>query len=170
MDRGLIPLFIIFKSEKVMLSQIPMAALDLNQHFGTSQKEWTSNTLGFKWLVYVFNPITWQNLGNIYIDQMHLLICTRCDSYISAKLVAYCIENNISLFLLLSHFSHLLQRLNVSIFSLLKTTVSVDLDQLIQVRVVWLKKVEWVETYIRTRPMHSPRTTFKLNGAILDQI
>jgi len=43
--------FLILKGEKVMSSWIPTTALDLNWHFSSSQKGWTSNALGYEWLV-----------------------------------------------------------------------------------------------------------------------
>ena len=147
-DSGSIPPFIILKGEKVTSSWIPTAALDLNWHFGASQKGWTSNELGFQWLVRVFDPSTWEKSQ----DRTRLLICDGYYSHISAKFVAHCIENNICLFLLLPHSSHLLQPLDVGIFSPLKTAVSADLDRLIRVGIARLEKVEWVESYIRARP------------------
>ena len=149
-DGGLITPFIILKGEKVMSSWLPPAALDLNWHFGASQKGWTSNNLGFEWLVRVFDPATRQKLNGD--DRMRLLICDGHDSHISAKFVAHCIDNNICLFLLLPHSSHLLQPLDVGVFSPLKTAVSADLNQLIRVGVNRLEKAEWVESYIRARP------------------
>ena len=149
-DGGSVPPFIILKGEKLTSSWIPTMALDLNWHFGASQKGWTSNALGFEWLVRIFNPITQQKLGN-GMDRTHLLICDGHDSHISAKFVAHCIENNICLFLLLPHSSHILQPLDVGVFSPLKTAVSADLDRLIRVGVTRLEKAEWVESYIRAR-------------------
>ena len=136
--------FIILKGEKVMLSWIPPSTLDLNWHFGASQKGWTSNALGFDWLTGVFDPAM-QLLDST-------LICDGHDSHISARFVAYCIEKNICLFLLLLHSSHLLQPLDVGVFSLLKMAVSVDLDQLLRISIIRLEKVEWVMSYIRARP------------------
>ena len=150
-DGGSIAPFIILKGEKVTTSWIPAAALELNWHFSASQKGWTSNALGFEWLVRVFDPITRQKLGDTK-DRTRLLICDGHDSHISAKFVAHCIENNICLFLLLPHSSHILQPLDVGVFSPLKTAVSADLDRLIRVGVTRLEKVEWVESYIRARP------------------
>ena len=57
-DGGSITPFIILKGKKVTSSWIPTAALDLNWHFGVSQKGWTSNALGFEWLVRIFDPVT----------------------------------------------------------------------------------------------------------------
>ena len=140
--------FIILKGEKVTSSWIPTVALDLHWHFGASQKAWTSNALGFDWLVRVFDPMT----RPADLNRIRLLICDGHDSHISAKFVAYCIENNICLFLLLPHSSHLLQPLDVGVFGPLKAAVSADLDKLIRVGVNRLEKVEWVESYIRARP------------------
>ena len=150
-DGESLPPFLILKGEKVTSSWIPTAALDLNWHFGASQKGWTTNEHGFQWLVRVFNPITRQKLGDNK-DRTRLLICDGHDSHISAKFVAHCIENNIYLFLLLPHSSHLLQPLDVGVFSPLKSAVSANLDQLIRVGITRLEKVEWVESYIRARP------------------
>jgi len=140
--------FIILKGEKVMSSWIPPSALDLRWHFGASQKGWTSNALGFEWLTRVFDPATQPSDST----KTRLLICDGHDSHISARFVAYCIEKNICLFLLLPHSSHLLQPLDVGVFSPLKTVVSADLDQLLRVGVIRLEKAEWVESYIRARP------------------
>ena len=87
-----------------------------------------------------------------YNNRIRLLICDGHDSHISAKFVAHCIDNNICLLLLLPHSSHLLQPLDVGIFSPLKTAVSADLDRLIRVGINRLEKVEWIESYIRARP------------------
>jgi DDE superfamily endonuclease/Tc5 transposase DNA-binding domain/helix-turn-helix, Psq domain len=150
-DGGSTPPFVILKGLKVMSSWIPAMALDLNWHFAASKKGWTSNDLGFEWLVRVFDPVTQQKLGKEK-DRTRLLICDGHDSHISAKFVAHCIENNICLFLLLPHSSHILQPLDVGVFGPLKTVVSADLDRLIRVGVIRLEKAEWVESYIRARP------------------
>ena len=83
---------------------------------------------------------------------MRLLIRDGHDSHISMKFVAHYIENDICLFLLLPHSSHLLQPLDVGVFSPLKTAVMADLDRLIRVGVTCLEKSEWVESYVRACP------------------
>ena len=148
-DGSSIAPFIILKGEKVTSSWIPTAALDLHWHFSASQKGWTANALGLDWLVRVFDPLTRPPAD---LNRSRLLICDGHDSHISAKFVAHCIENNICLFLLLPHSSHLLQPLDIGVFGPLKTAVSADLDKLIRVGVNRLEKVEWVESYIRARP------------------
>jgi len=125
--RGLIAPFIILKGDRVSVSWIPPSALELNWYFAASAKGWTNNDRGFEWLTKVFDPHTQEKAQS----RTRLLICDGHDSHISAKFVAHCIENNICLFLLLPHSSHLLQPLDVGVFSPLKTAVSADLDQLI---------------------------------------
>src|SRR2546423_4355080 len=139
--RGLIAPFIILKGDRVSVSWIPPSALELNWYFAASAKGWTNNDRGFEWLTKVFDPHTREKAQG----RTRLLICDSHDSHISAKFVAYCIENNICLFLLLPHSSHLLQPRP------LKATIATDLDRLIRVRVSRLQKVEWVESYIRAR-------------------
>ena len=67
------------------------------------------------------------------------------------KFVAHCIENNIWTFLLLLYFSYLLKSLDVSIFSSLKIAVLVALNKLIQARVAWLEKIDWIKSYIKAK-------------------
>ena len=123
-DGGSIALFIILKGDKVSVSWIPSSALELNWFFAASAKGWTNNDHGFEWLTKVFNPLTREKAQG----RTRLLICDGHDSNISAKFVAHCIENNICLFLLLPHSSYLLQPLDVSVFSPLKTAITADLD------------------------------------------
>ena len=88
--------------------------------------------LGFEWLVRDFDSITRENSQ----DRTWLLIYDDHDNHISAKFIAHCIEHDICLLLLLSHSSHLLQSLDIDIFSPLKTVISIDLDRLIRVGVI----------------------------------
>src|SRR2546423_6723223 len=146
--RGLIVPLIMLKGDKVSVSWIPPSALELNWYFAASAKGWTKNDRGFEWLTKVFDPRTREKAQG----RTRLLICDGHDSHISAKFVAHCIENNICLFLLLPHSLHLLQPLDMGVFSPLKTAVSADLDRLIRVGVTHLEKAEWVESYIRAWP------------------
>jgi hypothetical protein len=147
-DGGSIVPFIILKGDKVLGSWIPPSALELDWYFAASIKGWTNNDRGFEWLTKVFDPLTREKVEG----RTRLLICDGHDSHISVKFVAHCIENDICLFLLLPHSSHLLQPLDVGVFNPLKIAVTADLDRLIRVGVARLEKVEWVESYIRARP------------------
>ena len=94
--------------------------------------------LGFEWLVCIFDFIIQEKSQN----KIRLLICDDHDNHISAKFVTHYIENNIYLFLLLSHSSYLLQSLDIDVFNLLKTIISANLDRLIRVGINRLEKME----------------------------
>ena len=69
-----------------------------------------------QWLKKCFESVTWEKAN----EESRLLIYDDHDNHISADFIQYCIANDIVLLLLPSHFSHLLQSLDISIFSLLK--------------------------------------------------
>ena len=163
-DRESISSFIILKGKKMILSWISKVTLNLNWYFDASQKKWTSNALEFEWLVYIFDSITQEKSQN----RIHLLICDNHDSHISAKFVAHCIENNICLFLLLPHSSHLLQPLDMGVFSPLKTAVTADLDRSIRVGFTRLENAEWLESCIWARPNAFTEGTYEQVGVVLD--
>jgi len=60
--------------------------------------------------------------------QRRLLIMDRHSSYITANVIAYCMQHAINLLILLPHMSHVLQLLDVSIFLLLKHALAVETD------------------------------------------
>jgi len=86
----------------------------------------------------LFEPFTREKAQG----KTRLLVCDGHESHISAKFVAHCIKHNICLFLLLPHSSHLLQPLDVGVFAPLKTALSAELYDLIQVGIARLEKAE----------------------------
>ena len=84
--------------------------------FSCNIKGWTSNIHGEFWLKHCFEPTTRTKVNG----QKCLLLYDGHDSHISAQFVRFYIDHNIILFLLLLHSSHLLQPLNINIFSPLK--------------------------------------------------
>ena len=83
---------------------------------------------------------------------MRMLICDDHDSHISATFIYHCMQNDIILFLLPPHSSHLMQPLDVGIFGPLKTTISAQLARLISTGIPRLQKIEWLENYV---PAHA---------------
>ena len=142
----LIPPLIIFKGENLMSSWIP-ANVANEWHFSCNSKGWTSNIHGEQWLEQCFDPATKAKANG----RKRLLICDGHDSHISAQFVRYCIDNKIILFLLPPHSSHLLQPLDVGVFSPLKHAMSVQLSRLYATEISRLQKIEWLEHYIKAR-------------------
>jgi len=60
--------------------------------------------------------------------QRRLLIMDRHSSYITANIIVYCMQHAIDLLILLLHTFHMLQPLNISVFSLLKRALAVEAD------------------------------------------
>ena len=94
-----------------------------------SDNGWTDNELGLRWLKECFEPHTKQLMrGNF-----RMLIMDGHASHISAEAVEFCISNNILLACLPAHTTHLLQPLDVGIFSPLAKAYSdgiIDFSQL----------------------------------------
>jgi len=147
-DGGKIPPLIILKGKSLSSSWIPKEALEMKDYyFGCSDRGWTNNDLGLKWLKNCFEPTTHEKVGG----RMRMLICDGHESHISADFSAFCMDHDIILFLLIPHSSHLLQPLNVGVFGPLKKVVSSHLSWLLHCGIIRLEKIEWVENYIEVR-------------------
>ena len=145
-DDDLIPPLIIFKGENLLTSWIPHDLQD-KWHFSCNSKGWTSNVHGEMWLTECFDPATKAKAKG----RKRLLICDGHDSHISAQFVRFCIDHNIVLLLLPPHSSHLLQPLDVGVFSPLKQAMSSQLRRLYAAEISRLQKAEWLENYAKAR-------------------
>ena len=83
--------------------------------------------------------------------QRQLLIIDRHGSYITANVIAYCMEYTIDLLILPPHISHVLQPLDVSVFSLLKRALATETDAASRVDAGRIARSEWTRMYIRAR-------------------
>ena len=81
--------------------------------FGYSPKGWTDNRLAMLWLETVFEPET----ASITAGLPRLLILDGHGSHITYEFARYCDEHDILLLCLPSHSTHLLQPLDVGLFS-----------------------------------------------------
>ena len=143
----IISLLIIFKGENVMTRWIPNEVAK-TWHFSCNTKGWTSNIHGELWLERCFEPMTKDKANG----HKRLLLCDGHDSHISAQFVRFCIDHHIILFLLPPHSSHLLQPLDVGVFSPLKRLMSSQLSRLYATEIVRLQKIEWLQHYVIARP------------------
>ena len=73
-------------------------------YFATSKNNWTSNDLDLHWLIKVFEPLICKNAAG----QRQLLITNGYKSYIQADFIAYYMQNDIDLFIMPPHCSHIL--------------------------------------------------------------
>jgi len=72
-------------------------------------------------------------------------------SHITANVIAYCIEHTIDLLILPPHTSHVLQPLDVSVFSPLKRALAAETDAASRLDSSRIPRIEWTSMYIRAR-------------------
>lgn len=139
--------YVIFKGKNVVSSWLPKDP-PAGWMFAANASGWTNNLHGMHWIQH-FNNQTAPLLSSP--DDYRLLLCDGHDSHVSAALVGYTIQKRIILVLLPPHSSHLLQPLDVGIFSPLKTALAYRQTQLFRSGVRRIEKAEWVEDFIAAR-------------------
>ncbi|KAH0345035.1 hypothetical protein KCU83_g8029, partial [Aureobasidium melanogenum] len=145
-DGGAIPPLIIFKAKHTNTGWRPKST-PRDWCFSTSNSGWTSDSHGYKWLTTVFQPSTLPPDPTT----RRLLIMDGHSSHITANVIRFCIQNAIDLLILPPHTSHLLQPLDVGVFSSLKRALASETDAAARLSSSRITRVEWVEMYIRAR-------------------
>ena len=118
-----LPPLVIFKAVHTNTAWIP-SHTPSNWQFSTSNSGWTSDSHGFEWLQRQFDPLTRPEDP----AERRLLILDGHSSHITAKFIAYCMDNKIDLLVLPPHTSHVLQPLDISIFQPLKRALATETD------------------------------------------
>lgn len=106
-----LPPLIIFKGKHVSSEWIPEDTLDC--FYSTSTSGWTSDSYGFEWLKHVFEPST----RPCRSEERRLLIMDGHSSHMTANVIAYAMDKAIDLLVLPVHTSHVLQPLDIIIFT-----------------------------------------------------
>ena len=143
---GALTPMIIFKGKNINSGWLPPQTPP-DWHFGVSENGWTSNILGLQWLIKVFEPQTRAKAAG----QPRLLIADGHGSHIRADFIAHCIENDIDLLIMPPHCSHLLQPLDVGVFSAFKRAHSNETDATSRLSTQRISRPEWLEMFIRAR-------------------
>ncbi|KAF7920907.1 hypothetical protein EAE99_007759 [Botrytis elliptica] len=94
--------------------------------FHTTENEWTINEIGLAWLKEVFIPQTAPSDPK----EARLLVLDGHGSHETIQFMFECFKNNIHLLFLPPHTSHVLQPLDLSIFSSLKREYRYELNKL----------------------------------------
>jgi hypothetical protein len=88
-----------------------------------------------------------------------------------ARFIAFCIEKKIDLVVLPLHTSHILQPLDVGVFSPLKQALLTEIEKLFRLDTCQILRIEWTEAYITARNgAFIPRTiesSFRASGIYL---
>ena len=114
-----LPPVVIFKGKTLQQQWFPIDKSELKTwKFTSTDKGWINRVVALEWLREVFIPQTKPRDHS----QRRLLICDGHDSYTATDFMWECYKNNIHLLLLPPHTSHVLQPLDLSVFSPLKHT------------------------------------------------
>lgn len=111
-DGFVLPAYIIFAGKQIQQAWGP-AFGDLKAMIQVSEKGWTDNEIGVQWLQDMFDPHTESRT----IGTHRLLILDGHESHVSAEFVEYAHHHKIIPLCLPPHSTHILQPLDVGIFS-----------------------------------------------------
>jgi hypothetical protein len=114
-----------------------------NWKIALSDTGWTNDELGLYWVKEVFDP----NTRNRAVGQYRLLILDSHGSHNTPEFDQYCKENNIVLLCMPAHSSHLLQPLDVGIFSPLKRVYRQRIDTNMRLGINYIDKQEFLQIY-----------------------
>lgn len=140
-----LPPLLIFRAKYTNTTWIP-ASTPENWKFSTSTSGWTSDNHAYEWLTTLFEPETRRNDG-----KRRLLLLDGHGSHLTARFIAFCLDKNIDLVVLPPHTSHILQPLDVGVFSPLKRALSIEIEKLFRLDTRRIARVEWTEAYITAR-------------------
>jgi hypothetical protein len=118
-----LPPYIIFKG--VRLQEAWFESLPPGWRLDTSANGWTTDEITFKWLKNQFIPESTKRLRGVY----RLLVLDGHGSHLTPEFDQLCAENKIIPLCMPPHSSHLLQPLDVGVFSPLKRAYSKLVEQ-----------------------------------------
>jgi hypothetical protein len=138
---------VIFKGKALQSTWFPPEKVP-NWLFTTSENGWTSNDIGLRWLREIFLPET--QCG----DAPRILLCDGHGSHATIEFMWECYQNKVYLVYLIPHSSHVLQPLDLSVFSAVKTRYRQSIADLAR----WddaapIKKISFLEIYHKARDL-----------------
>lgn len=114
--------------------------------YTTSDNGWTNNSIGLHWLDEVFLPETQDG------DEYRILLLDGHASHISIEFMWKSYQNNVLLIFLPPHSTHILQPLDRSCFSPIKTSYRNQIADLASLEnSAPIKKTRFIEYYAKAR-------------------
>ena len=114
--------------------------------YTTSENGWTSNNIGLAWLHQIFLPETARN------GRPRILLLDGHGSHATIQFMWDCFTNNVHLYYLIPHSSHVLQPLDLSCFSAVKSRYRAQIAALAKYEdSAPIKKLRFVEYYHKAR-------------------
>jgi DDE superfamily endonuclease/Tc5 transposase DNA-binding domain len=139
-----IPPYVIFKGKHIQSNWFQQGA-PTDWMIATSPKGWTSNGLALNWLQRHFEPHTRPRNKNKY----RFLILDGHGSHLTPEFQEFCEIHCIVLLCLPPHTSHLLQPLDVSVFSSLKHWYRRAIDTRLRLGSSRIMKAEFLQIYAK---------------------
>ena len=122
-----LPPAVIFKGKSVQQQWFSMERDNVRGWlFTATDKGWINQTVALEWLEKIFIPLTQPDDP----DQLRLLVLDGHNSHTTVEFMWLCYSNKIHVLYLPAHTSHVLQPLDLSIFSPLKHNYRKYLNQL----------------------------------------
>lgn len=113
----------------------------------TSPKGWTDNYLGLLWLREHFEIET----AKRQVGEYRLLLLDGHESHCTLRFIEFCVKKKIILLILPPHTTHLLQPLDVVIFSPLARYYSSEVEDHMREKHYWLEKEDFITYYQNAR-------------------
>jgi DDE superfamily endonuclease/Tc5 transposase DNA-binding domain len=114
--------------------------------YTTSENGWTSNDTGLRWLHDIFLPETERD------GKPRILLLDGHGSHATTQFMWDCRQNNVHLVYLIAHSSHVLQPLDLSCFSVIKSRYRAQIADLARFEdSAPVKKIRFVEYYNKAR-------------------
>ena len=136
---------VIFKGENVQTSWFLSKNVP-DWLYTTSANGWTSNDIGLRWLEEIFLPETAKD------DESCLLLLDGHGSHVSTEFMWKCHQNRVYLVYLLPYSSHVLQPLDLSCFSPLKSRYRAAIADLARYDdSASVKKIQFIQYYEKAR-------------------
>jgi hypothetical protein len=142
-----VPPLIIFKSGHNQAEWYTDPILPPDWSITHSPKGWTSDEIGLQWLEKIFEPYTRPLTVGVY----RLLILDGHSSHLTPEFDHACKRNNIIPCCLPAHSSHLLQPLDVGVFSVLKRLYGTAVENRIRIGLHHVDKNDFLAMLLSVR-------------------
>ncbi|EKV14739.1 Transposon, putative [Penicillium digitatum Pd1] len=160
-DGFVCPPLIVLSARQVLLPWFD--AIDSDEHLAVTDTGYINDTLAYQW-IQLFHKWT---IGRT-IGTKRLVLCDRFGSHLTRQFIQFCEKNNIILFFLLSHTSHILQPLDVGVLSVYKHWHSEAVEAATMTGCRTFSKDEFLyaigEIRRKTFRPHTIKLGFKLTG------
>ncbi|NJO32580.1 MAG: hypothetical protein HC869_05020, partial [Rhodospirillales bacterium] len=137
---------VIFKGKSLQTSWFKRDSVP-DWHYTPSENAYTTNQIGLRWLKETFLPATARNP-----PQTRVLILDNQGSHTTTEFLFECLQNQVELYFLIPHTSHVCQPLDLCPFSIIKAKYKQLVVELAHYdNAEKIKKIRFIELYEQAR-------------------